>query len=674
MKTHFLTVLFLSCLLTSSLAQTPWTPAEIIKYKRVSSPALSEDGRLVAYTVATARMEGETSDFLTHIYVVSTDGKINAQFTFGDKSCTNPQFSPDGQYLSYTSARGKDGKNQLYLLRLSGGEAWPITTVKENIGTYQWAPDSKRLAFTMAEPLTDQEEKGRKERRDWSVVDDFRNAHLYTVSLAKDEKGQYPVKRLTKGAFHVTMFDWAPDGKAIAFAHQPSAWINFRRDNDIYTVPADSGTVQLLVASKGMDTNPVYSPDSRSIAYVSDGGITDHTRKDEVYIIPAVGGIAQKLNRTPDDSPLIVGWTPDSRSVLIQEALGSQTGFYLLSAAGGALSRWTVPEKGIAYTFMQNRKGDMVYLYETPETPTEVYLANLTSPTGRKLTNIHSDFLKGKTHARTELVSWKAKDGKYTIEGLLTYPANYQPGRKYPLMLNVHGGPAGVFAQTYTAGIAAYPIQAFAQKGYFVLRPNPRGSTGYGAEFRMANYRDWGNNDYEDLMAGVDKVIDMGLAHPDSLVGTGWSYGGYMTANIITKTNRFKAVMAGAAVTNLVSLNGTTDVPNHLVFYFGGDFWDDQDVYNQHSPMSHIKKAKTPTLVIHGMADDRVPPEQGFQLHRGLQRLGVPTQMVTYPRQAHGFTEPKFMQDVWERTIEWFNLYLGRKTAASGLTSIPKGD
>lgn len=340
----------------------------------------------------------------------------------------------------------------------------------------------------------------------------------------------------------------------------------------------------------------------------------------------------------------------------------------MLPASGGTLTKLPVPDKGIMLGNFLNAKGDLAYLYQSTENPTEVYTASLTNPTGRKLTDIHANYTKGKTHSRTDVISWPAKDGKFTIEGLLTYPANYQQGRKYPLILNVHGGPSGVFVQSYTGGSSPYPIQAFAQQGYFVLRANPRGSTGYGADFRWANYRDWGNNDYNDLMMGVDKVIDMNLAHPDSLVETGWSYGGYMTAMIITKTNRFKAVMAGAPVTNLMSFNGTADIPSFLPSYFGGEFWDDPKVYADHSAMFAIKNAKTPTLIIHGMADDRVPPEQGLQLHRALQRLGVPTQMVTYPRQPHGFTEPKFVQDVGERVIEWFNRHLGRKQAMPLLT------
>lgn len=666
MKKLFLLTWLCACLPPIVKAQTGWTPASMIACKRVASPVISPDGKLIAYVVGSARMDTDNSDFLTHIHLVSTDGKQNYQFTFGEKSCTKPQFSPDGQYLSFTSTRGKDGKSQLYLLRLTGGDAEPITTQKNSISDYEWSPDSKRIAFSTTDARAD--EKERKEKKDWDVVDEFQNAHLYALTLTKNAKDQYPVKQLTKGAFHIAGFDWSPDGRTLAFTRQntpsPNAWTT----STIATVSADSGAIKVLISEKGAASQPTYSPDGKWLAYDSDGGKKSWMREDNVYIMPAQGGgVIKRLSVTPDENPTIIGWSPDNRSVIVSESYRTGLTMYSLPTDGSAVKKLTTgaldrPITGLYGSPDLNRRGDVAYLYQTPETPADVYVGSLTNLTGRKLTDVHADYLAGKTPTKTEVISWKARDGKYAIEGLLTYPANYQTGKKYPLVLNVHGGPAGVFVQSYTGLGSPYPIQALAQQGYFVLRPNPRGSSGYGAEFRRANYRDWGNNDYEDLMAGVDKVIQLGMAHPDSLVETGWSYGGYMTANIITKTNRFKAVMAGAPVTNLMSFNGTADIADFLPSYFGGEFWDDPQAYADHSPIFAIKNAKTPTLIIHGLADDRVPPEQGYQLHRALQRLGVKTQMVTYPRQPHGFTEPKFIQNVGERVIDWFNSNLGRKT------------
>jgi dipeptidyl aminopeptidase/acylaminoacyl peptidase len=244
---------------------------------------------------------------------------------------------------------------------------------------------------------------------------------------------------------------------------------------------------------------------------------------------------------------------------------------------------------------------------------------------------------------------------------LVTWPVNYQKNRKYPLILNIHGGPAGVFTQNYTGSGSVYPIQYFADRGYIVLRPNPRGSGGYGADFRFANKNDWGFGDYDDIMAGVDKLIADNTAHPDSLCVTGWSYGGYMTSMIVTKTNRFKASMVGAGVTDLLSMTNTSDIPGFLPDYFDGELWNRTDVYLKHSAMSGVKNVKTPTLVIHGANDVRVPISQGQEFYGALKRLGVPTEMVIYPRTPHGPQEPKFIQDIGERVIKWFDQYLKRK-------------
>ena len=668
MHKHLLLLLSAGALSAPTLAQPagPWTPAAMISYQRVSTPVVSPDGKRVAYVVASARTDGENSDYLSHIHVAGADGKADHQFTFGDKACTDPQFSPDGQYLAFVAARGKDkdAKKQLLVLRLTGGEAEPLTNAKNNISSYAWSPDGKRLAYVVTDARSAQEEKDRREKKDWDVVDQTPNAHLYTVALARNARGEHPARQLTKGAFHLTGLDWSPDGRTVVFAQQSSPSANAWSSSKIATVPADSGAVRVLAVDKGGAAQPHYSPDGRHIAYVADHDKSSWMRQSSVYLISVADGSIRRLAATPDELPGIVGWSPDNRAVIVTEALRTGSAVYRLPADGAAPKRLTPLTTGLYTAPHLNQRGDLAYLYQTTDTPPEVHLASLSSPAGRRLTRVYADYQPGSPLAKTEVLTWKAPDGKFDIDGLLTYPMNYVPGRRYPLVLNVHGGPAGVFAQSYTgAGGTPYPIQALAQQGYFVLRPNPRGSSGYGAAFRRANFRDWGGADYDDLMAGVDQTIARGLAHPDSLVETGWSYGGYMTATIITKTTRFKAVMAGAPVTNLVSFNGTADIADFLPSYFGGEFWEDPQVYAEHSPMLAIKNAKTPTLIIHGLADDRVPPEQGYQLHRALQRLGVKTQMVTYPRQPHGFTEPKFNVDVAERTIAWFNTHLGRSAS-----------
>ena len=258
---------------------------------------------------------------------------------------------------------------------------------------------------------------------------------------------------------------------------------------------------------------------------------------------------------------------------------------------------------------------------------------------------------------KTELIKWKSKDGR-EIEGLLTYPAGYVAGTKVPFILNVHGGPAGVFSQSYIGNRGVYPIATFAARGYAILRCNPRGSSGYGTEFRRANYKDWGGHDYEDLMTGVDKVIEMGVADPNRMGVMGWSYGGYMTSWIVTQTHRFKAASAGAPVTNLMSFNGTADIPAFVPDYFGGQSWEIPDVYAKHSAMFNIKGVTTPTLIEQGDADVRVPISQGYEFYNALKQQGVPTRMIVLPRQPHGPNEPKMQVAAMQANLDWFEKYL----------------
>jgi dipeptidyl aminopeptidase/acylaminoacyl peptidase len=653
--------LLLMCSLFAQ-AQTAWTPSVMIKFKRVGGTDISLDGRIVAYTVSTPLMDGEKSEFLTHIWVASSDGKVNSQFTQGDKSCTNPKFSPDGNYLAFLSSRGgADSKTQVWVMRVAGGEAEAITKSKSGVDNFNWSPDGKRIAYTMRDPENDRDEKNKKEKRDWQLIDmNFKYAHLYTTTLEKNARGERSVKRLTKGEFHVGNFNWSPDGKTIAFDHQENPVADMWPTTNISTVSSDSSAVKSLVAMKGLDANPMYSPDGQWIAFTSDGGDPHWATANDLYLIAATGGQPKKLSETADRQPGLIKWSPDGKELFFSEADRTSFRVFALPVSGGKARPITSGSGNFGNASFSADGKMMAYVQSMTEVAPEVFVSSILKFEPKKLSDANKDFPK-LTLGKTEVIKWKSKDGK-EIEGLLTYPVNYKSGQKYPLILNIHGGPTGVFVQTFTAAGSIYPIQAFAQQGYAVLRPNPRGSSGYGKDFRFANYNDWGFGDYDDDQTGVDKVIDMGVAHPDSLVICGWSYGGYMTSFTVTKTNRFKAASVGAGVTNLMSFVGTADIPSFLPDYFGGEYWNRMDVFIKHSAMFNIKNVKTPSQVIHGERDIRVPPSQGFEFYTAMKRLGVPTEMITYPRTPHGPQEPKFIQDIGERMITWFNKQLRQKT------------
>ena len=393
----------------------------MIKYKRVAGTDLSPDGKLVAYTIATPVMDGEQSEFRQQVWVAATDGKWNTQFTHSEKSCTNPKFSPDGMSLAFTSSRGKDGKTQVWVMRLAGGEAEAVTTSKSGVAQFSWSPDSKRIAYTMTDPDSDSEEKMKKEKKDWNVVDEWKYTHLYVVTLAKNEKGERPVKRLTKGELQVVSFDWSPDGKTIVFCHQLNPLADSWQTMDISLVPSDSGAVRVLVAGKGTDYSPLYSPDGQSIAYVSDGGTLAWANSDNVYVIPSAGGQAKKLGDTPDMQPNLIKWSPDGKELFFSEVDHTSARLYALPLTG----KPRVITTGAGTYGGQSISADgktIAFIHQTPEVAPEVYVTASATFAPKKLSDANKDFPK-LAMGKTEVIKWKSKDGR-EIEGLLTYPVN----------------------------------------------------------------------------------------------------------------------------------------------------------------------------------------------------------------------------------------------------------
>jgi dipeptidyl aminopeptidase/acylaminoacyl peptidase len=299
-----------------------------------------------------------------------------------------------------------------------------------------------------------------------------------------------------------------------------------------------------------------------------------------------------------------------------------------------------------------NTKGDTwAFAQEASDEPAEAFVLKLPAGDPVRVSRANADVPKPPLGA-TRAIQWKSKDGQ-EVEGLLTLPVGYREGQKYPLILNIHGGPANYFAEVFLGKGGIYPLAMFAERGYAILRPNPRGSGGYGKVFRFANIRDWGGKDYEDIMAGVDHLIAQGIADADRMAVMGWSYGGFMTSWVITHTPRFRAAVVGAAVTNLWSFTGTSDISGFLPDYFEGEPWDAFEYYRKHSPMSYVKGVTTPALILHGSADERVPVSQGYEFYNALKRQGAPVKMVVYPRAPHSPQEPKFLQDIMQRHLDW---------------------
>ncbi len=662
-----LSLLILPFWLAAQEKEVQWTPEFSMQFKQISASNLSPDGKYVAYVVREALTEGEQSEYLQQIWVAATDGSMNVQYTRAEKSSTAPAFSPDGQQIAFLS--GRSGETQLWVMRLMGGEPEQLTQGKTGVASFQWSPDGDRIAYLAKDLESEEEEKAKKEKRAVIRVDEnFKYNHLYTITLEKGEDKARKIQRLTQGDFHVSDFDWSPDGKKIVFSHKENPKINTSRSGyDIALVASDSGAVSQLVSQAGSDDSPHFSPDGKYIAFVSDNGQPEPIGLGDLYLIPATGGKFMALPHTPDRNASLMGWTADGKGLLFSEAYKTSRTAMLLPIAdvlagkkGRGKAKTLCPLDGTSsgISFDQARQ-TMAYVYQNPDQAAELYVTTIEGGNPKSLTQVNSEIALP-AMGKTELIQWKSKDGM-DVEGLLTYPVDYEPGKQYPTILQIHGGPAGVFTKSFTGNPGIYLTQYFAEKGFFVLRPNPRGSSGYGKEFRYANFRDWGYGDFEDLMTGVDKVEEMGLADKEALLAMGWSYGGYMTSFLVTKTNRFKAASMGAGLPNLISMTTTTDIPDYLVGHMGKEFWEDYETYEKHSAIYQIKHVKTPTQVIHGQNDYRVPFTQGQEFYVALKRMGVDTEMIVLPRTPHGPREPKLQMAVSPGILSWFEKYLPTK-------------
>jgi dipeptidyl aminopeptidase/acylaminoacyl peptidase len=686
--------------------QAKHTPTleESLGLKHLGGPRISPDGKFIAYTVRETNWKD--NEYARQIWLMDVASGTAMQLTRGKKSAGGAEWSPDGRWLAFATEReptaikpaeeaakeskhgkeekdakdakdatpgqsgGKPAERQIWVISPRGGEAWQLTENETNVGGFHWSKDSREIAFTAAEP-ENKASKDRKEKySDYEIVEqDFTQEQLWVVDVAAAETNYLPVKakQITHDrALHVGGFTWSPDSTLLAFSATANPLLAFSGNSDIYLADlAHDNSVRKIVALEGPDSNPVFSPDGKRLAF--------NTSLAQTYFYYANGHIAvvdvDKVREHPattpaevtdltakfDEDPQIVDWAPEG--IYFQALQRTSSHLFRLDPDARTFARITGPD---AYylddlSFTKDFK-TFALTADDGQHMSELFVSTSANFAPRKLTDMTAQ-VKDWALGTAEVVSWKSHDGA-TIEGVLRKPADYDPAKKYPLLLVIHGGPTGDSQPTLSPIDSYYPIQAFLAKGALILEPNYRGSAGYGAAFRALNVRNLGVGDMWDAMSGVDSLIARGIADPARLGSMGWSEGGYISAFLTTHTDRFKAISVGAGISNWMTYYVNTDITPFTRQYLLTTPWDDPEIYAKTSPMTTIKQAKTPTLIQQGSNDKRVPVPDSFELYRGLQDEHVPSKLILYSGFGHGITKPKSNRAVMQANLDWFSNYI----------------
>lgn len=665
---------------SASPAPRAITVDDAFEIRGVGDPQISDDGKWVAYTVATPSLKEDKTE--TRIWMAPAGGGDAIVMTAPDVSSSHPRWSPDGKYLAFLSKRN-EGKTQVWLLNRMGGEAQRLTEAIQDVDDFSWSPDSKRMVLVLRDPSPEEldeakakdkdkekpgaEDKDAKARKPKTprplVVDryrfktdtvgylDRRRTHLYVLDLAS--KG---VVQVTSGDFDDEEPAWSPDGKLLAFRSNRSMPDPDRTyDSNIWVVGADNtdkgAHLTQVTTNPGADVAPAWSPDGKWIAYITqlDPKLFQYGTR-HIAVSPAEGGQARVLTLAFDRMSRLPHFSADGQFIyFIADDDGTQN-LCRIPVNGGEITR-PISGRVVASGFTVAKSGDLAVLVTSMDRPAEIFTTASSEGPSIRITHVNDAFLAKIKVVNPDYVKFKSKDGT-TVAGYLFKPLHYVAGKTYPTLLHPHGGPVGAYHGEFD-----HFSQLLAANDYVVLEPNPRGSSGYGQDYCKAIYADWGNKDYQDDMGMVEYAIAQGLADPDKLGVGGWSYGGISTDFIIAQTTRFKGAISGASSAFFASLYGHDQYILDYDVELGRP-WEKRAVWDRISPFYKVANITTPTLFMGGEIDWNVPIVGSEQMYEAMKSLGRETELVVYPGEYHGFKTPSHIKDRLERNLSWYAHYV----------------